>query len=56
MDFVTIHVNRRFLVVTAILAFYAASSFGVYKLGYNKGLSDMAQYVQQMFQGQKSEA
>jgi hypothetical protein len=50
VDYITIEVNKRFLIRTTLVLSLIAGLFGSYKFGYKKGATDAIQYVYDQLQ------
>lgn len=45
MDYITIHINKKFLIVVSILTAVYFSGAGLYKHGFNKGARGMWEFL-----------
>lgn len=51
MNYITIDVNKKFLVIAALLGLYVLSLYGAYKLGVQAGVNLAVEYFSTVLQG-----
>jgi hypothetical protein len=53
-DYVTLHINKRFLGVVLLLSLIVGGGYGLHRYSYKKGISDAVAYFYQQLQASKS--
>lgn len=51
MNYITIDVNKKFLVVCLLLLTYAGSVVGAYRIGFSRGATAAMEYMIEVLQG-----